>query len=188
MPCLRPAAACALVFLLVANAQAERRAIVVLGAAIRPDGRPGPFAKRRLDTALRLARKDPEALVILVTGGRVVNDHTEGPAMARYLVARGFDPARILVESKAANTRENADFSVPLLRGAGVDRVTVVTEGFHLPRGMWQMRTALDEAGLGHVVVDGKEAPHRLGPEQLAQRLEKERASFVRDVRLRGKR
>ena len=184
MPRLRPAAACAIVLLLVANAHAERRAIVVLGAALRPDGRPGSPLERRLETALALARRDPAALV-LVTGGAVANGHEEGPTMARWLAARGLTPRRILVEREARNTRENADLSVPLLRRAGVDRVTVVTEAYHLRRGVFHLRSALREQGVAGVAVDGVAAPDGLRGLAAARKTFQERRALVRDYLLR---
>jgi vancomycin permeability regulator SanA len=184
MPSLRPAAACAIVFLLVANAQAERRAIVVLGTAVRPDGRPGSALERRLETALALARADRSALVV-VSGGAVANGFAEGPAMARWLAARGLPRRRIRVESEARNTRENADLSLPLLRRARVDRVTVVTERYHLPRGLFHLRAALREQGLARVAVDGAAAPDLLAGADLTRRARKERWALLRDSLIR---
>nr|WP_285011646.1 hypothetical protein [Lactococcus formosensis] len=45
------------------------KTILVLGNKIEPDGQPAPTTKDRLDTALTLAKKNPQAQVI-VTGSK----------------------------------------------------------------------------------------------------------------------
>jgi uncharacterized SAM-binding protein YcdF (DUF218 family) len=75
--------------------------------------------------------------------------------MRRWLVQRGVDPKRILVEPRARFTRDNARLSVPLLQRAGATHVTVVTERYHLRRGVADMKAALRAAGIRNVGVDG---------------------------------
>ncbi|SFI07411.1 YdcF family protein [Albimonas pacifica] len=111
-------------------------ALVVLGAALRPGGRPSPALIRRIETAARLfaAGRAPR---ILVTGGAPAGGPaTEAEAMRRALAARGVPEGAILVEDRARDTLENARFSIPILRAAGVSRVVLVTDRVHMPRAL----------------------------------------------------
>jgi uncharacterized SAM-binding protein YcdF (DUF218 family) len=163
-------------------ARAER-AVVVFGSAVRPDGRPSPSLLRRLQTTLGEARRDPGARIV-VSGGTAAG-RAEGPFMARWLTDRGVRPDRLLVESRARHTGENADLVVPLLGGAGIDRVTLVTERFHMRRARYHLRAALREQGLGRVGVGTCPAPDGLRGARRLRRWFKESAKIVRDASLR---
>ncbi len=173
--------------LLLVSAIAEAkgaRALLVFGTAVEKDGRPSAKLERRLTLAARLAKRDPHALVV-VSGGANEGWTAEGPVMARWLTAHGIEPSRILVESNARHTGENADFSVPLLTGAGVSQVTVVTERYHLVRAKLHLRAALRERGAVGVVVDGAGADDGLrGRKRLVTMIE-ETKKVLRDMLLR---
>lgn len=54
----------------------------------------------------------------------------------RLLVRGGVPPAAIVVESKSNTTRENALFTIPLLRRQGARRVILVTSWYHSRRAL----------------------------------------------------
>jgi uncharacterized SAM-binding protein YcdF (DUF218 family) len=174
----------ALALVLLPLAARAERALVVFGSGVTPEGAPSRPTLRRLETALELARQDPRAPIV-VTGGAVVNGTSEGPAMARWLVRRGVSPGRILVESRARHTGENADFAVPLLRRAGASAVTVVTERYHARRARFHMRAALREAGMGKLPVTAHPAPDNLRGLARVGAWMRESAKIVRDSGLR---
>jgi uncharacterized SAM-binding protein YcdF (DUF218 family) len=101
------------------------------------------------------------------------------------LVERGVARSRILVESAARHTGENADLTAPLLKAAGVKRATLVTDQSHLARGLFHTRAALRMVGLGDVVVDGEGADDGLrGLDRVAANAE-ERWKILRDAYFR---
>jgi len=116
--------------------------IVVLGGAIK-HGRPCQTLARRLDVAARLWHESP-ARTIVVTGGPTPDDlTTEAHEMARYLGEQGVDPAHILLEPTARNTRENISRSTALVSIAGIDRqLCVVSSDYHLWRALREARLA----------------------------------------------
>src|SRR5690606_28129460 len=140
------AAALALVAATPQPASADREAIVVLGAGVRADGQFGPRGTARLEATLDLARRRPDALIV-VTGGAVTSRHPEGPLMADWLVARGVPRSRIRVEPRALHTGQNADYVVPILRRERIERATIVTDRNHVPRARFHFRAALREQG-----------------------------------------
>ncbi len=111
-------------------------AVIVLGAAVHGD-RVTWVLSNRLDTAADWLAAHPDA-VCVVSGGQGDGESvTEASAMQKYLIERkGVDPARILVEDKAENTRENFAFSKALIdERLGSDaKIAFVTTDFHVFR------------------------------------------------------
>lgn len=110
-------------------------AFVVLGFALKSDGTMQPELIGRLQTALASAKKYPNSY-ILVTGGVKKNGWTEGDRMHDWLVENGVDNDRILVESKSANTAQNAEYSFDILYShPTIKSISMITSQYHLKRG-----------------------------------------------------
>lgn len=112
------------------------QALVVLGAALRPDGRPRPALARRIETAARRFAEGAAPLVLVTGGARPAGRMTEAAAMHAALVEQGVPPGAILVEDRARDTVDNARLSIPMLRAAGVERAWIVTDRVHMPRAL----------------------------------------------------
>lgn len=109
--------------------------IIVYGAGVEKDGKPGKALCKRLDKAVELAG-DAEPY-ILVTGAQGFDEPcTEASAMRAYLVEKEIEPERIILEEKATDTKENVRFSYELIKEMGLeDNVIVsVSNEFHVPR------------------------------------------------------
>ena len=116
--------------------------IVVLGAQVQGDG-PSLTLKKRLDRTLEFLQANPDKTVI-VSGGQGADEaHTEASVMAQYLLARGAQPAQVIEEDQASNTRENLLFSAALAEARGIDtsRVLIVTSDFHMCRAKYIAKT-----------------------------------------------
>lgn len=98
--------------------------VVVLGARII-DGRPSRMLEARLSTALSLSSSHPASPVVVTGKG-------ESDVMARWLIERGVDAARIVEEPAARSTNENLENSRALFPDAA--QLLVVTNGFHVAR------------------------------------------------------
>ena len=109
-------------------------AIVVLGTA-QFNGRPGPVLRARLEQAIALYDAG-HAPWLVVTGGRAPGDQfTEAEAAQAYLIERGVPAGAILLENEGRDTWESMMGVGDLLRGSGLTRVLLVSDGFHLFRG-----------------------------------------------------
>lgn len=114
--------------------------IVVLGAQVHEWG-PSVVLQHRLDAAYDYLQQN-ERTVCIVSGGQGFNEYAaEADVMAAYLADRGIDPSRIIIENRAGNTQENIAFSMQFFDPAQ-DRVGIVTNNFHLFRGMRIARKA----------------------------------------------
>ena len=108
--------------------------LIVLGAQVRPSG-PSVALTSRLDTAYAYLI-DNENTKVIVSGGQGPNEPmAEADAMAAYLVERGIDPTRIILEDQSLNTTQNLQNSLRLIDPAK-DRIAVVTNSYHVFRGM----------------------------------------------------
>ncbi len=89
--------------------------MVVLGARLY--GRvPSPALYERLEKAYEYV-KDKKDLKIIVTGGQGENeDIPEAKAMKIFLVEKGIDKERIILEDKSTSTYENLKFARDILK------------------------------------------------------------------------
>lgn len=136
-------------------------AIVVLGAG-RERGdpawgsdQPGLMAHERLRYAARLAKAS--GLPLLTSGGlHYGSPPSEAQIMADSL-AEDYGLQVRWREALSRTTWENATFSAPILREAGVRRIVLVTQAQHMPRAVWSFEhNGLEvlPAPMGFVGVD----------------------------------
>jgi len=108
-------------------------AIVVLGAA-QFNGHPSPVLRARLERAIEVYN-DGYAPLIVVSGGSMSGDQfTEAEASRDYLVERGVPEEAILLEDAGSDSWESMRGVAALLEPRDVDRVLLVSNGFHLLR------------------------------------------------------
>lgn len=106
--------------------------IIVLGAQVREDG-PSAVPKYRLDAAIDYLNENPNT-VCIVSGGQGENEpFSEAKGMAEYLLDKGIEEKRILLEDWSTNTVENIQNSKELLEGE-YNGVGIVTNNFHVFR------------------------------------------------------
>ncbi len=112
-------------------------AIVILGSGLIDAAEYGgeTLSQRSLVRArygALLARR--HGLPVLVSGGRPVNArHSEADVIGEAL-EREFGVAVRWRESASRDTADNAVLSAKLLRAAGIRRIVLVTQAFHMPR------------------------------------------------------
>ncbi|NUT54106.1 MAG: DUF218 domain-containing protein [Saccharothrix sp.] len=120
---------------------------LVLGAGLTPEGTPSAFLAGRLDVAADLYRRG-KVEVLLVSGDNSTVGYDEPSAMRDYLIAAGV-PADVVVADYAGF--DTWDSCTRAKRIFGVERATVVTQEFHLPRAVALCRSAgIDASGVGH--------------------------------------
>jgi uncharacterized SAM-binding protein YcdF (DUF218 family) len=124
--------------------------IVVLGGSVNvfvtaSRGQPSvPTAAERLFAAAELARRYPEAKIV-VSGGdaSIVQTHLlEAPIMRDVLMSQGVDPKRIVLEDRSRNTYENAVESYRVAKPKPGEVWILVTSAWHMPRAVGCFRTA----------------------------------------------
>jgi len=108
-------------------------AALVLGNRAYLDGRPNPCLTNRVDRGVQLWREGRVQLLTLSGGVDREDGRIEADVMAIHARSVGFDGA-LIEESLSSSTRENLAMSWPVLEAAGVRRVIVVSDAYHLWR------------------------------------------------------
>ncbi|MDX2163294.1 MAG: YdcF family protein [bacterium] len=112
-------------------------AIIVLGAGLRYDGRPGPALTRRTRHAAQLWR-DGYAPVLLCTGGVTMGrSRSEAEGCRDILVAEGVPADAIYLEERSRSTEENALYARATMDANGWSDAVLVSDGYHLLRAQW---------------------------------------------------
>lgn len=126
-------------------------ALIVLGAAVHGD-RVTWVLSNRLDTAYDYAVAHPNTTLVVSGGQGDGESVTEASAMAGYLVRRGIDQSRILLEDQATSTAENFAFSKKIIdEHLGKDAsIGFVTTRFHVYRaGRVALKGGIQARGIG---------------------------------------
>jgi uncharacterized SAM-binding protein YcdF (DUF218 family) len=90
---------------------------------------------------------------VLVSGGQPRNGVTEADLMARWLVEKGVDRDRIVIEDKAKDTVGNVLNAVNLMRRHRAEAVLLVTSASHIRRARTVLEEALAQADMPAKVV-----------------------------------
>lgn len=114
------------------------KAIIILGAAVWPDG-PSPPLVRRVAHAVACHAASPADLVV-PCGGLGLHPPAEARVMRDMLMAHGVPAARIVEENRSTTTFENIAFATAILRDHGVTEVLVVSDRYHGPRALMVAR------------------------------------------------
>lgn len=119
------------------QAAKQAQAIVVLGGGVRrgPTEYGGdtmaPLTAARVRYGAWVAKRT--GLPVLVSGGGVYGGRAEAQIMRDALEHEFGVPVK-WIEAKSRNTHENAQFSVPILRAAGVHKVVLINHVFDMRR------------------------------------------------------
>lgn len=134
--------------------------IIVLGAAVRPDGRPSPALGRRIAAAAKAAEIHPTAMVFC-SGGVGRHGPSEASVIAHDLVRLGVAPGRLVLDEASLDTLQTAIAAARYMRAERLTRCLVCTDSYHAPRALalmrvlgmggrtWPAKAGLRQMGLG---------------------------------------
>ena len=133
--------------------QAPARDVGLVMGAAAPNGQPSAYLAARLDVAIGLYGAG-KVKVLLVSGHREAN-YSEPDAMRRYLVDHGVASGDVVADYGGDDTWASC---VRARRVFGVDRLTVISQRYHLYRSI----TACQAAGVDAIGVGDDSRPHDL--------------------------
>ena len=154
--------------------------IVVMGYQLNKYGSMQPELTQRLEVALESAKKYPNAYLLCSGGGTAEKNSkvTEADVMSEWLVGKGVEPDRIIVENKSRSTIENAKYIFRKLRQyPQIREIAIVSSGYHILRA-----SVLVQASLILYTKSIDEAPVRV-VSNAACRIDKEDVSNARIVK-----
>src|SRR5215469_3733680 len=108
--------------------------LIIFGAAVRADGSPSGSLARRVEGALGFARTI-RAPKFIPTGGLGKNGPTEAEVMRELLMSDGVRQEDIILEDRARNTLESAEYCHAILSARkDVEVIVPCTSRYHIPR------------------------------------------------------
>lgn len=114
---------------------AAQAAIVIFGAAVRPDGTPSNALRLRVEAAAEAGEAMEPRPLYIPTGAIGRFGPAEAEVMARLLRALGVAPERIVEERSARDTLSSAFACAAILRARGHQGpVFAASNAYHLPR------------------------------------------------------
>jgi uncharacterized SAM-binding protein YcdF (DUF218 family) len=108
-------------------------AVVVLGAAVRPDGSPSGALLRRTLHAVDLLKKG-EAHYLVASGGSRKNLPSEASVIRDIAVKNGIPPDIIFLEDRSVTTLENIIYSSSIIKANSWTRIVFTTDPYHIKR------------------------------------------------------
>lgn len=129
-----------------------KRAAVVFGAGLNPDGSPTRVLRDRVITAARLYEQG-KIEKILMSGDNRFIDYNEPGAMKEYAVGLGIPEGDIVLDYAGRRTYDTCYRARAIFQ---LDDVLLVTQRFHLPRALYTCR----QLGLQAVGVAADRRPY----------------------------
>ena len=130
--------------------------VIILGSRIRDDGTLTPILKGRVDKAIKFAKdqkdKTGKDIVYIPSGGKGDDEiMPEARAMKNYLVEKGINKNKVLVESQSRNTVQNFIFTKRIIDEKNENgKIVFVTTNYHVFRsGVIANYEGIDCEGIG---------------------------------------
>ena len=125
---------CMIISKMNSKAEKDTEYVIILGAQVRGQRVTKSLAKR-LDAAYDYLIENPDTKVICTGGRGRGEDISEALAEKRYLMEKGINESRIIMEDKSTSTYENLKFSYEIIGDENAD-IAIVTNNFHVYRAM----------------------------------------------------
>ena len=118
--------------------------IVALGFQLEPDGSMRQELLERLGVVLSSAEKYPRSYIVCTGGGTAAQNSsaTEAGEMAKWLIEKGVDEKRVIVEDNSLTTAQNAIFTYDILttQYPKVRKIAIVSSDYHIETGVLLFR------------------------------------------------
>ncbi len=116
------------------DAKPEMKYIIVLGAAVYGKD-PSISLRNRMDAAISYLRKNPDTKAIVSGGQGKGEDISEAECMYQYMIHKGIEKDRIIIEDKSTSTMENLAYSKNFLNEKYSEEIIgIVSSSYHLYR------------------------------------------------------
>ena len=116
-----------------AEAVPARRVAIVFGAEVKKDGTPSAVLRDRVETAVALYQTGKVEKLLMSGDNRFV-DYNEPESMRQYAVSLGVPDKAIVLDYAGRRTYDTCYRAREIFQA---DSVTLVTQGFHLPRALF---------------------------------------------------
>lgn len=129
----------------VVRSEEKADAILILGAQVKPDGRPCLMLKERLDTGIRLYQEGASDRIIM-SGDHGSDDYDEVNTMKSYAIDQGIPSECIFMDHAGFSTYDSMYRAKEIFQAKSL---VVVTQEYHLYRALYDaMAFEIDVQGV----------------------------------------
>ena len=129
--------------------------LIVLGCGLVNGERPSRTLAKRLDKTISVYKEHKEKPYIIVSGGKGNNEKiSEAEAMKRYIVEKGIEENKIILEDNSKNTYENLKYSKEKINKIYKEndkyKIAVISSDFHIYiTGVYARQLGIEIDGIG---------------------------------------
>ena len=110
-----------------------KKVVIILGNRLNGDGSITEIQKQRLELALEIEKEfNPDYYILSGGPANPIPNKSEAQAMYEYLIEKGIEKERLILEDKSYSTVENAKYSVPIAKKLNPDMIILCTSAYHL--------------------------------------------------------
>lgn len=136
--------------------------IIVLGCRVYGTV-PSPFLVTRIEEGLRLYREGYGEHIIVSGGQGPGEDISEARAMKNYLMNRGIEESRVIIEDKSTSTFTNLRYAKQKMLEHDLGAAIVVSNKYHLARASLMAKSLGLDSTYSGVFVSEYKAPEITG-------------------------
>ena len=125
----------------------QAAAALILGNRAYLHGKPNPCLTGRVDEGLLLAQQGLVSTLLMSGGLDYEDERIEALTMESHARSKGTQ-GEILLESRSSSTLENLTFSLPILEAAGIKKIIITSDPYH----MWRVKKLVEAGHLGQKI------------------------------------
>lgn len=122
------------------NEQEKKMGIIVLGAKVNSDGKPGKYCKARIDSAINYLKTNYNENTFIILTGSMVKQSVKTEADAMFDTIKESElkikNESIILEKQAINTIQNGIFTKLICEEQGIFNINIFTSDFHCKRSL----------------------------------------------------
>ena len=110
----------------------SKKVAIILGNRVNDDGTITEIQKERLEMAIEIEKEfSPDYFILSGGSPNKLAGISEAKGMYDYLVAKGFNKDKLILEDKSFSTKQNAEFSIPIAEKLGAEIIIVCSSLYH---------------------------------------------------------
>ena len=110
----------------------SKKVAIILGNRVNDDGTITEIQKERLEMAIEIEKEfNPDYFILSGGSPNQLAGISEAKGMYDYLVSKGFNKDKLILEEDSTSTKENAVFSIPIAEKLGAEIIIVCSSLYH---------------------------------------------------------
>jgi uncharacterized SAM-binding protein YcdF (DUF218 family) len=110
----------------------SKKIAIILGNRVNDDGTITKIQEQRLEMALEIEKEfQPDYFILSGGSPNKKAGISEALGMYNYLIEKGFNKDKLILEDQSYSTKQNAEFSIPIAEKLGADIIIVCSSLYH---------------------------------------------------------